>query len=169
MYTKKTRKILIYNTFFIYLHSKQVIEIMTPIPNKHYNSFNDYYNIPQISNKTEEDGIINTTKYFDRLHDKLFNLNNLMIAAYVAIIVLPNIKASMYYIIFPLINMLLLLYLDYRMMKYSIKQSQITTLNSSQRDECYDSLRRTNVLSFVSIMLTLLTIGLFIYNIAISF
>ena len=39
--------------------------------------------------KTEEDGVKNILRYFDRIHDKLFTFNNIMIAGYLHYLNLP--------------------------------------------------------------------------------
>ena len=44
--------------------------------------------------RMEETGIADTQKYFDRMHDKVFGLNNLLIAAYFALIAFIKIPGG---------------------------------------------------------------------------
>lgn len=135
---------------------------MNNISNYNNTESDELHKLDESFKRTEDEGISNTIKYFDRLHDKLFNLNNLMIAAYIAIIVLPNIKASMYCIIIPFINMIILLYIDYRMLKNYRIQSNITKLNYLQIMDLQQFSHRTNLISLFSIVTTLITIIVFL-------
>ncbi|MFD2584240.1 hypothetical protein ACFSR6_17175 [Pedobacter vanadiisoli] len=83
--------------------------------------------------RTEESGIADTQKYFDRIHDKLFSSNSLLIGGYFALIAIrkdvPNWR-----IIVPLINSGFLLLIDYRMMVKARIQASITTVDGKQRE-----------------------------------
>ena len=60
--------------------------------------------------KDEEEGIKNILKHFDRLHDKLFTFNNILIAGYFALSKLIN-SISPINIIIPIINLGILVYM----------------------------------------------------------
>lgn len=62
--------------------------------------------------RAEEAGIADTQKYFDRMHDKVFSLNNLLIAAYFALIAFRK-DVPRWSLVTPTLNCILLLYIDY--------------------------------------------------------
>lgn len=66
----------------------------------------------------EKDGYNNTIKYFDRIHDKLFSFNNIMIGGYFFLATFEN-SISFTSIIVPLVNMIIIVLIDYRMMERS--------------------------------------------------
>jgi len=57
---------------------------------------------------TEHEGVRDILKYFDRIHDKLFTFNNILIAGYFAMSRFFD-SFSIYMIIIPLVNLGLLL------------------------------------------------------------
>lgn len=112
--------------------------------------------------RMEEAGIADTQKYFDRMHDKVFGLNNLLIAAYFALIAFRTDVPS-WSLIIPLLNSILLLYIDYRMLKRARLQAKITKL-TSQQIKMYGKIQEgTNLYSLLSIFSTILVIIVFGY------
>jgi hypothetical protein len=112
--------------------------------------------------KMEQDGISDTQKYFDRMHDKVFSLNNLLIAAYFALIAFRKDVPS-WSLVIPAANSLLLLYIDYRMLLRARLQSNITQVGGKDRDR-YGSIQTgTNLLSLFSIYLTIAVLLVFGY------
>ncbi len=77
--------------------------------------------------KTEEEGLKNILKYFDRIHDKLFSFNNILIAGYFAIIKLEE-SAPVISILLPIANLVFLICIEYRMMEKSRVESQVTKI-----------------------------------------
>ena len=63
--------------------------------------------------KTEEEGLKNLLKHFDRIHDKLFTFNNILIAGYFALSKLEN-KISLSFIMLPIANFIILLFIEYK-------------------------------------------------------
>jgi hypothetical protein len=61
--------------------------------------------------KTEEEGVKNLLKHFDRLHDKLFTFNNILIAGYFALSKITN-EISVFTILIPIGNLIVLLFVD---------------------------------------------------------
>ncbi len=78
--------------------------------------------------KLEDTGVADTQKYFDRMHDKVFSMNNILIAAYFALIAIRTDIPSWIFII-PIANSVMLLNIDYRMLKRARFQSMITTVS----------------------------------------
>lgn len=112
--------------------------------------------------RIEESGIADTQKYFDRIHDKLFSLNSLLIAGYFALIAFRKDIPS-WSIIVPLINSGFLLLIDYRMMVRARIQASITTAEKKQRERFGSIIHRTNLFSLLSIYSTITVVIVFVY------
>lgn len=112
--------------------------------------------------KCEEEGLKNTLKHFDRIHDKLFALNSIFIAGFFALIkISDNIPTST--ILIPIINMIYLIWIEFRMMEKSRFESSIKSKTKNERDKWGKSISTNNILSLLSIILTLIVAGYFIY------
>ncbi|MFT5647280.1 MAG: hypothetical protein ACI976_001970 [Aureispira sp.] len=111
----------------------------------------------------EKDGFKNIVKYFDRIHDKLFSFNNIMIGGY---FFLASFEKSISFssIIFPLINMLILIFIDYRMMERSRVESKIMSIPQKEHKAHNKSIDKTNLYSLFTIISTLVVIGVFLSN-----
>jgi uncharacterized membrane protein len=103
--------------------------------------------------KTEESGLADLGKYFDRIHDKLFQLNTVILAAYFALIAIQK-NTSVNFMLIPVLNIFLLLYVDFRMMKKSRLQSRIKSLKGTEITSYGKSIDTTNLYSLASILAT---------------
>lgn len=112
--------------------------------------------------RMEEAGIADTQKYFDRMHDKLFSLNSLLIAGYFALIAIRKDVPS-WSIIIPTLNSVLLFYIDYRMLLRSRLQACITTLDEKRRNKYGSIMQKTNLYSLLSIYSTIAVVLFFGY------
>ncbi|MBC8054888.1 MAG: hypothetical protein H7Y13_17655 [Sphingobacteriaceae bacterium] len=112
--------------------------------------------------RLEEAGIADTMKYFDRIHDKLFSLNSLLIAGYFALIAIRKDVPS-WSLIIPTLNSGILLLIDYRMMLRSRLQANITNVDGKGRDKYGSIMNGTNLYSLGSIYSTLAVIAFFGY------
>jgi nitrogen fixation/metabolism regulation signal transduction histidine kinase len=112
--------------------------------------------------RMEETGIADTQKYFDRMHDKLFSLNSLLVAGYFALIAIRK-DVPGWSIVIPTINSVLLLYIDYRMMIRGRLQAVITNVNGEGRDRYGAIMRKTNLYSLLSIFSTIIVLIFFGY------
>ena len=113
--------------------------------------------------RTEREGVQNILKYFDRIHDKLFTFNNILIAGYFALSQFFE-SFSVYGIIIPILNLGLLLLIEYRMMEKSRFESQITQKTSEEIDKNGLSINKTTRYSLYAIISTVIVVGIFIYN-----
>jgi len=113
----------------------------------------------------EKEGIKNTVKYFDRIHDKLFSFNNMLIAAYFVIIAFPNSTVSPWLIAVPVINMLYLIFIEYRMLLRSRFQSVIKSKGIEEISKDSEKMSKTNRYSLQAISITLVVTVIFIYQI----
>jgi hypothetical protein len=112
--------------------------------------------------RLEENGIADTQKYFDRMHDKVFSLNNLLIAAYLGLIAFKKDVPS-WILIIPAINSVLLLYIDCRMLLRARLQANITNAGVKDRNR-YGSIQTgTNLYSLLSIYSTITALAVFGY------
>ncbi|NII85674.1 hypothetical protein [Pedobacter sp. SG908] len=114
--------------------------------------------------RTEESGISDTQKYFDRIHDKLFSLNSLLIGGYFALIAIRK-DVPNWSIIVPLINSGFLLLIDYRMMVRARIQASITTADEKQREKYGTIINNTNLFSLLSIYSSIAVVVIFVYYI----
>jgi hypothetical protein len=113
--------------------------------------------------RIESEGIQNILKYFDRIHDKLFTFNNILIAGYFALSQFFK-SFSVYGIIIPILNLGLLLIIEYRMMEKSRFEAEITKKTKDEIDKNGLSINKTTRYSLYAIISTTIVVGIFIYN-----
>ena len=77
--------------------------------------------------RIELQGKTNILKYFDRLHDKLFTFNNIMIAGYFA---LSKIETTipLKNILIPIFNLVFLIFIEYWMMELSRTEADLQNI-----------------------------------------
>ena len=112
--------------------------------------------------KREEEGLKNVLKHFDRIHDKLFTFNNILITGYFALSKLVN-SVPVAAVIVPLINLAFLIWIEYRMMEKSRFESNITERPVGEFSKYGDAINRTNLYSLLSIVTTAVVTMLFLY------
>jgi hypothetical protein len=100
--------------------------------------------------KTEDEALKNMLKHFDRIHDKLFTFNNILIAGYFALSKLEN-EISLFTILIPIANLILLVFIEYRMMEKNRFESQITKKPPKEIDKWGKGINYTNLYSLLSI------------------
>ncbi|SDY13387.1 hypothetical protein SAMN05444411_1343 [Lutibacter oricola] len=123
----------------------------------------DLDNIDKNLRELEKEGVKNILKYFDRIHDKLFTFNNILLAGYFA---LPQFfdSISIYGIIIPILNLGFLLLIEYRMMEKSRFDSDVRNKTQVQIDKNGKSIDKTNRYSLYAILSTLIVAGIFMYK-----
>ena len=117
--------------------------------------------------RMEEDGLKDIVKYFDRIHDNLFTYNNLLIGAFFALAQFQD-NIPKWTILIPIFNLWFLIYIDYRMMGKSRYEASITnqpfdTINNHGR-----YIKKTNLLSLISIFTTLGVTISFLYYLLVA-
>jgi len=110
----------------------------------------------------EEDGIKNILKHFDRIHDNLFNFNNVLIAGYFALAQIDN-TVPVKTIIIPIINLIILIIIEYKMMEKSRTESNITKLTHSEIERFEKAIDSTNRYSLITICSSLIVTLIFLY------
>jgi len=120
-------------------------------------------NIDKNLRKTEEEGVKNILKYFDRINDKLFTFNNILVAGYFALTKLVD-SISSFTIIVPVTNLGFLIYIEYRMMEKSRFEADVRNKNKAQIDRHGLSINKTNLYSLTAIASTTIVTMYFLYN-----
>ncbi len=110
----------------------------------------------------EQEGKNNILKYFDRIHNKLFSLNNIFIVAFFALFKL-NDNTPLFTVFIPLVNLCLLLFIEYRMMEKSRIESEISSKFEEFTKIHKNQIDRTNLYSLLTIFSTLIVFIAFIY------
>lgn len=121
-------------------------------------------NVLENAKSFEEKSIDAIYKYFDRIHDKLFSFNNILIGAFIAIYVYNN-NFPITTVIFPMFNMVFLFYIEFRMMNIARKNSNITKLSKVERDKNSKRLTNTNRISLAAIFFTISILVYFIFKV----
>jgi len=111
--------------------------------------------------KTEEEGLKNLLKHYDRIHDKLFAFNNILIAGYFALAKLEN-KISVFTVLIPIGNLIILMLVEYKMMQKSRFESEITKRSPDEIARWGRSIEKTNLISLLAIVSTSIVTILFL-------
>ena len=114
----------------------------------------------------EKQGLRDILCYYDRIHDKLFSFNNMLIAGYFVIIAIPNSSIKIWWILFPIFNMLNLVFVDYKMMEKSRFESAIMSKSPKEIQKYGNSINNTTLKSLFTIALTLIVTLVFIIQLA---
>ena len=109
----------------------------------------------------EEKGKERILYYFDRIHSNMFNYNNLLIAGFFALTQL-DISISKWSILVPIINLWILVFIDYRLMEMSRFESNITNQPLDKIGKYGKAIQFTTLFSLLSIISTLITTIIFI-------
>jgi hypothetical protein len=100
------------------------------------------------------------TKYFDRINDKLFSVNNFLIAGYLALIAFKT-QTPKIIIFAPLINCAILIYVDWRMMENNRVLSDPNDFDEANISKANRKLGNTNLLSLLTIVTSTITVSIF--------
>ncbi|MCL2247126.1 MAG: hypothetical protein FWC10_08480 [Lentimicrobiaceae bacterium] len=111
--------------------------------------------------KFEEEGKQNILKHFDRIHDKLFTVNTVFIAGFIALIMFSDVPRS--FMLLPIFNMIYLIWIEYRMVAKSRFEASITHKSKIEIEKWGKSIHKTNLFSFLSIISTLIVTIVFVY------
>ena len=103
--------------------------------------------------RTEQEGLKNLLKHFDRLHDKLFSFNNILIAGFFALSQIGK-NVSPWTIIIPLINLCFLVLIEYRMMNKCRFEAEIKSKTPEENIMWAKGIRNTNRYSLATILTT---------------
>lgn len=113
--------------------------------------------------KIKEDAVKNILSHFNRINDKLFTFNNILIGGYFA---LSRIEAdiNIKVIIIPLLNLVFLIFLEYLMMEKSRKEASVDELGLEEFIHFAENKEtKTTLYSLLAIISTLSVFGYFLY------
>lgn len=110
----------------------------------------------------EKQGLRDILRYYDRIHDKLFSFNNMLIAGYFVIIAMPNSQTNPWWILLPIFNMLNLVFVDYEMMEKSRFESTIMSKSQEEIQNHGKRISKTTWRSLFTIISTLIVTFVFI-------
>jgi hypothetical protein len=113
--------------------------------------------------KIKEDGLKNISKYFDRIHDKLFITNNILIGGYFALSKI-DLTFKITYIIFPFLNLIFLIYVEYKFLKLSKFEAEFDEKTNLELKKYPKIIQNINLLSLLTILITLSVLIFFSYN-----
>jgi hypothetical protein len=114
--------------------------------------------------RTEIEGVQNILKYFDRIHDKLFAFNNILIGGFFILSQIYD-SFSTYGIIIPLVNLAILLFIEYRMMNKSRFEADVRKKTPQEIENHGITINKTNLYSLLAIFSTVIVLAFFITNI----
>ena len=119
------------------------------------------------SDRRVENALEQIQNTFDRIHDKVFNFNNLLIGAFLVLSTFPSDYPilELWTIIFPIINMAFMIYIDYRQMeihRYAAGEQDWTDV---ERTEYGNKIHNQTLLSLFSLVLSMICLGYLIITV----
>ncbi|AOZ99097.1 hypothetical protein [Flavobacterium commune] len=93
---------------------------------------------------------------FDRVHDKIFNFNNILIGAFLVLGTFPNDNphVKLWTIIFPILNMVFMIYIDIRQMEIHRYATGEQEWNNVEREGYGKKINQQTRLSLLSLLLS---------------
>lgn len=94
---------------------------------------------------------------FDRIHDKVFNFNNILIGVYLVLGSFPSEspKLNIWTVVFPIINLVYLVYIDIRQMEIHRFASREQEWTSIEREEYGKRISKQTLLSLLALVLSI--------------
>ncbi len=94
---------------------------------------------------------------FDRIHDKVFNFNNILIGVYLVLGTFPSEspKLNIWTVLFPLLNLCFLVYIEIRQMEIHRFASKEQEWTSVQREEYGRKISKQTMLSLLALVLSI--------------
>jgi hypothetical protein len=103
---------------------------------------------------------------FDRIHDKVFNFNNILIGAYLVLATFPESspKLKLWTIVFPILNLVFLIFIDVRQMEIHRFASKEESWTEVERNQFGQKIKNQTMLSLIALVLSLFCLGYLIIN-----
>jgi len=145
---------------------KKEIDILEEI-NQSMKKISTHYELNEMCSESDklisraEDRVENSLNQiqntFDRIHDKVFNFNNIMIGVYLVLATFPDKTPTLklWVAIFPIINLIYLVFIDIRQMEIHRFASRELEWSSEEREEYGKRIRQQTNLSLVALTLSL--------------
>lgn len=143
---------------------KQISEILQKINSRQETDklFSESNKLLDKSDRRVENSLIQVQNTFDRIHDKVFNFNNILIGVYLVLGTFPSgsPKLNIWTVIFPIINLVYLIYIDIQQMeihRFSSREQEWTTVNREEYG------RKISKQTFLSLFALVVSIACLIY------
>ena len=119
------------------------------------------------SDRRVENSLNQIQNTFDRIHDKVFNFNNIMIGAFLVLGTFPsdNPIVDLRTIIFPVFNMVFMIYIDYRQMEIHRFAAGEQEWTEMEREEYGKKINKQTILSLFSLFLSVACLVFLIFMI----
>ena len=117
------------------------------------------------SDRRVENSLNQIQNTFDRIHDKVFNFNNIMIGAFLVFGTFPsdNPIVDLRTVIFPVFNMVFMIYIDYRQMEIHRFAAGEQDWTEMEREEYGKKINKQTFLSLFSLLLSVVCLVLLIF------
>jgi len=112
--------------------------------------------------RSEEEGVKNVLKHFDRIHDKLFTANNILIAGYFVLAKFES-DVPLWTILIPFVNLAFLIILEIKMMGKSRFESEIRKKSKSEIEKWGNKITYITFYSFCIILTTFIVACIFLW------
>jgi hypothetical protein len=119
--------------------------------------FSESNKLLEKSDNRVENALSQIQNTFDRIHDKAFDFNNILIGAYLVLGTFPNDspQLKLWTVIFPLINLVYLVYIDIRQMeihRFAAREQEWTAV---EREKHGKKINNQTLLSLLALGLSL--------------
>ena len=131
---------------------KQISETLQKI-----NSRQEIEELFEKSDSRVEKALNQIQSAFDRIHDKIFDFNNILIGVYLVLGTFPSDspKLNIWTIVFPIVNLVYLVYIDIRQMEIHRFASREQEWTSVQREEYGKRISKQTLLSLLALVISM--------------
>ncbi|MCL2290448.1 MAG: hypothetical protein FWC34_07075 [Bacteroidetes bacterium] len=125
------------------IHQKETDELLS-----------DTNMIFQKSDRRVENSLNLIQNSFDRIHDKVFHFNNILIGIYLVLGTFPTESPilNIWTVIFPIVNLIYLIYIDYRQMEIHRFASREQEWRAKEREDYGKKIRKQTLLSLLALV-----------------
>lgn len=138
---------------------KQISETLNKINSRQEKDelFSETTKLLEKSDRRVENALSQIQNAFDRVHDKIFNFNNILIGVYLVLGTFPNNSPilNIWTVIFPITNLVFLVYIDIRQMEIHRFASREQEWTSKEREEYDRRVKKQTLLSLLALGLSL--------------
>lgn len=141
---------------------KREIEILEEI-NQSMKSLSSHFETKELFSETDklfskaenrvENALNQIQNTFDRIHDKVFNFNNILIGVYLVLGTFPDKLPilKLWTAIFPILNLIFMVYIDIRQMEIHRFASRQLDWSADDREKYGEKIRKQTNLSLIAL------------------
>ena len=120
--------------------------------------FSESNKLIEKSDKRVENSLNQIQNSFDRIHDKAFNFNNILIGVFMVLGTFPNDepKLKIWTVVFPLLNLIYIVYIDFRQMEIHRFASREQEWNNVEREKFGNMINIQTKLSLIALLFSIL-------------